>query len=61
MPAHLTSGVHPEAIAVPIGQGHTSYGRYARGRGANPWPALPPDRLTVAIKAIRTGDGAANW
>jgi len=55
VPAHLTTGVHPEAIAVPIGQGHTSYGRYARGRGGNPWPALPPDRLTVAIKAIRTG------
>jgi anaerobic selenocysteine-containing dehydrogenase/Fe-S-cluster-containing dehydrogenase component len=54
-PAHLTTGVHPEAIAVPIGQGHMSYGRYARGRGANPWPALPPSRVTVAIKVSRTG------
>ena len=55
LPAHLTTGVHPEALAVPIGQGHTSYGRYAQGRGANPWPLLPADRMTVAVKASRVG------
>ena len=55
LPAHLTTGVHPEALAVPIGQGHTSYGRYAKGRGANPWPLLPADRMTVAVKASRVG------
>jgi molybdopterin-containing oxidoreductase family iron-sulfur binding subunit len=53
-PVHITAGVHPGAIAVPLGQGHTSYGRYARDRGANPWKVLPPDRLTVAVKASRT-------
>ena len=54
-PAHITEGVHPGAIAVPLGQGHTSYGRYARDRGANPWEVLPPDRLSVSVKASRTG------
>ncbi len=33
-------GMHPEAIAVPLGQGHDSYGRYANGRGANPMVAV---------------------
>jgi anaerobic selenocysteine-containing dehydrogenase len=29
-------GIHPDTIAIPFGQGHTAYGRYAEGRGANP-------------------------
>jgi anaerobic selenocysteine-containing dehydrogenase len=28
--------IRPDTIAVPFGQGHTAYGRYAEGRGANP-------------------------
>jgi Fe-S-cluster-containing dehydrogenase component len=40
LPAHLTEGIHPEAVAVPLGQGHTAYGRYAEGRGANPAAVL---------------------
>jgi anaerobic selenocysteine-containing dehydrogenase/Fe-S-cluster-containing dehydrogenase component len=56
VPVHITKGVHPSAIAVPIGQGHTSYGRYARGRGANPWSVLPSGRMTTPIKFSR-GDG----
>ncbi len=54
LPAHISDFVHPEVIAVPIGQGHTSYGRYAKLRGANPWLILPPGRMTVAIKAAAT-------
>jgi anaerobic selenocysteine-containing dehydrogenase len=38
--------VHPAAlpgvINMPIGQGHTHYGRYASGRGANPLSILSP-------------------
>ncbi len=34
--AYLTNTVHADAIAVPLGQGHTEYGRYAKGRGVNP-------------------------
>lgn len=28
--------IHPNVIAMPFGQGHTAYGRYAQGRGVNP-------------------------
>jgi hypothetical protein len=28
--------IRPDTIAVPFGQGHTAYGRYAQGRGINP-------------------------
>ena len=30
-------------IAVPLGQGHTDYGRYATGRGVNPTVLLDPE------------------
>jgi molybdopterin-containing oxidoreductase family iron-sulfur binding subunit len=43
LPAHVTAGVRPGALAVPIGQGHSAFGRYAERRGANPLPLLPPD------------------
>jgi len=33
-------GIHPEAVAIPIGQGHTEYGRYAKGLGVNPLKIL---------------------
>lgn len=33
---YLYPAIHPETIAIPFGQGHTAYGRYAQGRGANP-------------------------
>jgi anaerobic selenocysteine-containing dehydrogenase len=29
--------ISPECVGVPFGQGHTSYGRYARGVGVNPF------------------------
>jgi len=35
-PVYLYPAIHPEVIAMPFGQGHTAYGRYAQGRGANP-------------------------
>jgi molybdopterin-containing oxidoreductase family iron-sulfur binding subunit len=53
LPAHLTEGIHPEAVAVPLGQGHTAYGRYAEGKGANPVAALPPQ--------AQPGTGARIW
>jgi anaerobic selenocysteine-containing dehydrogenase len=28
--------IRPDTIAMPFGQGHTAYGRYAEGRGSNP-------------------------
>jgi anaerobic selenocysteine-containing dehydrogenase len=42
-PVFVYKGIHPEAVAVPMGQGHTEYGRYAKGRGVNPMDILGPD------------------
>jgi molybdopterin-containing oxidoreductase family iron-sulfur binding subunit len=38
-------------IADPIGQGHAAYGRYATGRGANPWAVLAANRRTTPVTA----------
>ncbi len=35
-PVYLYPAIRPDVIAIPFGQGHTAYGRYAAGRGANP-------------------------
>jgi hypothetical protein len=35
-PVYLYPAIHPEVIAMPFGQGHSAYGRYAQGRGVNP-------------------------
>ncbi|MCP4357097.1 MAG: molybdopterin-dependent oxidoreductase [Chloroflexi bacterium] len=29
-------GIRPDVVAVPVGEGHSSYGRYAKDRGSNP-------------------------
>ncbi len=34
-PVYAHPGIRPDTIAIPIGQGHTDDGRYARDRGAN--------------------------
>ncbi len=34
--AYLYPAIRPDTIAIPFGQGHSAYGRYAEGRGANP-------------------------
>jgi anaerobic selenocysteine-containing dehydrogenase len=41
-PAYLYPAIRPDVIAMPFGQGHTAYGRYAQGRGANPADLLSP-------------------
>lgn len=61
---YVFKGVHPDAIAVPLGQGHEEYGRYAKGLGANPLKILSPavDARTgelalygTRVNATRTG------
>ena len=39
---YIHKGVHPDVIAVPLGQGHEEYGRYAKGRGVNPLKIVSP-------------------
>jgi anaerobic selenocysteine-containing dehydrogenase len=45
-PAFLSPGIAPDAIAIPVGQGHTNFTRYATNRGVNPISILAP--ATVA-------------
>ncbi|NWG06471.1 MAG: molybdopterin-dependent oxidoreductase [Chloroflexi bacterium] len=39
-PVYVYPAIRPDTIAMPFGQGHTAYGRYAQGRGANPADVL---------------------
>ncbi len=54
--AMLFPGIHPESLAVPLGQGH-DVGRYAKGVGVNPLailaPALDRDSGELALCATR--------
>ncbi|MGD2153397.1 MAG: molybdopterin-dependent oxidoreductase [Gemmatimonadales bacterium] len=52
-PAFVYSGVRPDTVAIPIGQGHAHFGRWARGRGVNPLALLPA--------AADEASGAAAW
>jgi molybdopterin-containing oxidoreductase family iron-sulfur binding subunit len=54
-PVLIESTVRPGVIAVPIGQGHRSYGRYAKGVGANAWAILAAGATCAAATARATG------
>jgi menaquinone reductase, molybdopterin-binding-like subunit len=41
-PALVYPGIAPDVIAMPVGQGHENFTRYASGRGANPISILAP-------------------
>ena len=41
-PAAITPGIAPDVIAMPTGQGHETFTRYASGRGSNPVKVLAP-------------------
>ena len=41
-PALLSPGIAPDIIAMPAGQGHETFTRYASGRGSNPVKVLAP-------------------
>jgi anaerobic selenocysteine-containing dehydrogenase len=36
VPVYRYPAIRPDTIAMPFGQGHTAYGRFAQGRGVNP-------------------------
>ena len=50
VPAYLYAGIRKDTVAIALGQGHTSYGRYAQGRGVN--------ALTLCPKAVDEAAGA---
>jgi molybdopterin-containing oxidoreductase family iron-sulfur binding subunit len=41
LPALLNPHVRSDVVAIPLGQGHAAYGRYAENRGQNPIALLP--------------------
>ena len=56
-PAFLNPGIAPDAVAMPVGQGHTNFTRYASNRGVNPISILAPTMIaetaTLAWSATR--------
>ena len=50
LPAFLYPGLRPDVIAIPVGQGHTQFGRYAQNVGANP--------LRISQSALDPATGA---
>jgi anaerobic selenocysteine-containing dehydrogenase len=47
-PAFLNPGIAPDAVAMPVGQGHTNFTRYASNRGVNPISILAPATIAEA-------------
>jgi molybdopterin-containing oxidoreductase family iron-sulfur binding subunit len=43
VPAYPYYGVHPDIVAMPVGQGHTAYGQFADSQTGNPVQLLAPD------------------
>jgi len=58
-PALLSPGIAPDVIAMPVGQGHENFTRYASTRGANPIallaPLTEPETGSLAWAATRVG------
>jgi anaerobic selenocysteine-containing dehydrogenase/Fe-S-cluster-containing dehydrogenase component len=62
-PVWITPSIRPGVLAVPTGQGHKAYGRYARDRSFNAFELLPSEpnayggrTFTVAVTVQRTGE-----
>ena len=56
-PAFPFPGVHPETLAVPMGQGHEDFGRFASGRGVNANHLLSSETETASGGLIRMISG----
>src|ERR1700683_1328939 len=55
-PALVQRTVRPGVIAVPLGQGHHAYGRYAKDVGANAWAIMAAGATYSAVTARATGE-----
>ncbi len=65
-PALLSPGIAPDVVAMPVGQGHENFTRYASGRGSNPVailaPLVEPETQSLAwaatrVRISRVGEG----
>ena len=56
-PALISPGIAPDVLAMPVGQGHETFTRYASGRGSNPvkvlGPSVEPETGELAWAATR--------
>lgn len=52
-PVVVYPGIRPDVVAMPAGQGHLDYGRFAKGRGGNPIQLIAP--------LVNPDDGALAW
>jgi anaerobic selenocysteine-containing dehydrogenase len=52
-PALVTPGIAPDVVAMPVGQGHENFTRYASNRGANP--------ISILSSATVGGTGSLAW
>ena len=66
-PVYVYRGIRPDTVAIPLGQGHTEYGRNARGRGVNPLDLLAANAdpgsgalayAGTAVNVMATGERA---
>jgi anaerobic selenocysteine-containing dehydrogenase len=57
VPAFVSPAIAPDVVAMPIGQGHEHFTRYASGRGANAMsivaPMTEPETGALAWAATR--------
>ncbi len=65
-PAYISPAIAPNVVAMPVGQGHDNFTRYASGRGASPISILSPDAepetgalawAATRVKLARAGEG----
>jgi anaerobic selenocysteine-containing dehydrogenase len=55
--AVVSPGIAPDVVAMPMGQGHTMFTRYATGRGENPATLLAgSDPASTRVTVARAGD-----
>lgn len=52
-------GLRSDVVSIPFGQGHTSYGRYAKGIGVNPYTLLVKD--TDSLTDIQSLNSTMVW
>jgi anaerobic selenocysteine-containing dehydrogenase len=55
LPVYVYPGLRPDVIAIPVGQGHAQYGRYASNRGANPLRLLASAMDQTAGAVVHSG------
>ncbi len=54
-PVWITPGIRPDVLAVPTGQGHKAYGRYAKDRSFNAFELLSPEPADFGGRAFAVG------